>query len=207
MSALFLDSPQELSKRIDRLLQHLKFAAELHRLQRPGRTAVLPDLIWLLFVDAMETSHSIRNAEQSRLSSLHSRFPRSRVDELETFVQRLSRLQEGLPEFEATQTRVAASEAAIERMVDVLDLMRFVRAGRAGADPVRLKRVVLARASGLSLEQCARIWDRNRLSEFDRRSFHDIKTRVIGQIIKGMADEFGLVRTGNVVERRSAGAR
>lgn len=198
MSPLFLDTPSELSKRIDRLIRHLRQADEAHHMRRPGRTPSMIEGLWVLLQDAMETARRTPDVERRRLGSMKSSWPGARIDELEAFVARLSRLQQGLPEFEATEVRATVSEAAVDRMVDVLDLLRFVRQDRDAARPLR---VVLARAAGLSLEQCGRVWDRSRAQPLDRRAFHDIKTRILGRIAKGMAEEFGLVRTGRGYER------
>jgi hypothetical protein len=200
MPVLFLDTPLELSKRIDRLIEHLRRAEEMHPGRRPGRTPSMIDSLWVLLQDAMETARRTPDVERRRLGSMKGSWPTARVDAIEDFVARLSRLQQGLPEFEATEVRVAVSEAAVDRMVDVLDLLRFVRQDRDATRPLR---VVLARAAGLSLEQCGRVWDRSRAQPLDRRAFHDMKTRILGRIAKGMADEFGLLRAGGDFQRLS----
>jgi hypothetical protein len=81
-------------------------------------------------------------------------------------------------------------------MVDVLDLVRLVE----DRERDRLRRVVLARASGLSIQQCGRIWDKHRIG-FDRRAMNDLQQRFIGQILVGLDKHFGLVRTSRGFRR------
>jgi hypothetical protein len=92
--------------------------------------------------------------------------------------------------------RTTVSAADVDRMVDVLDLVRLVE----DRERDRLRRVVLARASGLSIQQCGRIWDKHRIG-FDRRAMNDLQQRFIGQILVGLDKHFGLVRTSRGFRR------
>ncbi|RVC47616.1 hypothetical protein EN781_00325 [Mesorhizobium sp. M4A.F.Ca.ET.090.04.2.1] len=200
MTKLFLDTPKELEKRIDRLVEHLRHAEFLffnvskHGLPSPR------DLLWLLLSDAMETASNVPRDDLRMVSHVGTVMPGTRDTADLAYAREVARLQAGMPQYDRTSVKSVPSEQAIERMVDVFDLMRFVIAGRAGKDVLRMKRTVMARAAGLSLEQCGRIWDRHRI-DFDRRAMHDLKQLVLGQILKGIEKQFGLVRTSRSFRR------
>lgn len=200
MSSLFLDKPGELEKRIDRLVEHFRHAEYLFYLKSPKGLPTPHDLLWLLIADAVHTARLLPDVERRMVSRVGSAMPSARETEQEAFVRERSRLMDGMPQYDATEVRVVVHEDASDRMVDVLDLLRFVVGGHNGKDVLRMKRTVVARAAGLSIEQCGRIYDKHRLG-FDRRAMWDIKQRIIGQVLKGIEREFGLVRTSRSFRR------
>lgn len=200
MTSLFLDKPAELEKRIDRLVDHFRHAENLFFTKNPHGLPSPRDLLWLLIEDAVHTARSMPFQELRLVQRVASALPATRdTIEAATFREN-ARLEAGMNQYDTTVVRVAVNESSIDRMVDILDLFRFVVGGRAGKDAIRMKRVVQARAAGLSIEQCGRVWDRHRI-DFDRRSMHDIKSKVLGQILQGIERTFGLVRTSRSFRR------
>jgi hypothetical protein len=200
VSKLFLDKPDELEKRIGRLLEHFRHAEFLFFNVAKRGLPSPRDLLWLLLCEAMETARNVPRDDLRLISRVGSVGMGARDTADLAYAREVSRLQSGMPQYDQTTVRSVPSEQAIDRMVDVFDLMRFVVAGRRGKDVLRTKRVVMARAAGLSLEQCGRIWDKHRLG-FDRRSMHDVKMLVLGQILKGIEQHFGLVKTSRSFRR------
>ena len=210
MTAPFLDSPAELEKRIDRLVEHFRHAEYLFYASKPRGIPNPRDLLWLLLKDAMHTARNMPDAERAKLSRVGTSMPEVRaaiydvasLHELEQqdYEAQVSRLRDGMRQYDHIQVRETPSETAIDRMTDVLDLLRFVKAGRGGKTVSRLRRCVLARASGLTIEQCGRIWDKHR-TDFDRRAMHDLKSLTLGQILVGIEKHFGLVKTSRGFRR------
>lgn len=207
MTGLFRDTPRDLEKRIDRLVEHFRHAEYLFFLNNPRGLPTPSELLWLLVCDAVRTAQHMPDVERRMVSRVGSAMPSARVTIDQAYEVELSRLLDnselvsrGLPKHTSAPIREAVNQSDADRMVDVLDLLRFVVGGRAGKDALRMKRVVLARAAGLSLEQCGRVWDKHRLN-FDRRSMHDIKSRVLGQILGNIEKEFGLIRTSRGFRR------
>lgn len=195
MKSLFLDSPAEMEKRIDRFIEHMRHA-EVMFFETSKRGLPTPrDLLWLLFADAVDTQRKMRNVERRMVSHVGSAMPSWRETELEARVRELSRLGDGMPQYDATEVHVVVHQSAVDRMVDIMDLLRFVRAGRQGRDATRYKRTFLAHAGGHGVEFCTRVWDKHRVDIMSRQSLHDIKSRVLGQILAGIERDFGLVRT------------
>lgn len=189
-----------MEKRIQRLLQHFRHAEYLFFNANRTGLPTPRDLLWLLLTDAMETASNVPRDDLRMVKHVGTVMPATRDTIQEDHARRVARLQSGIPEYDNTSVRSVPSEEAIDRMVDVFDLLRFVVAGRAGKDVLRIKRTVMGRAAGLSLEQCGRIFDKHR-TDFDRRSMHDIKQLVLGQVLKGIETEFGLVRTSRSFRR------
>jgi hypothetical protein len=204
VSKLFLDKPEDLEKRIERLLAHFRHAEYVYFniTNKRGGMPSPRDLLWLLLSDAMETARNVPRDDLRMVSHVGSVGMGARDTADLAYAREVSRLQSGMPQYDQTAVRSVPSEQAIDRMVDVFDLMRFVVAGRKGKDVLRYKRVVMARAAGLSLEQCGRIWDKHR-TDFDRRSMHDLKVLVLGQILKGIEKQFGLVKTSRGFRRQT----
>ncbi|MES0071877.1 hypothetical protein [Mesorhizobium sp. M0058] len=200
MGSLFLDTPANLEKRVDRLVEHFRHAEYLFYLKTPKGLPTPRDLLWLLVSDSVHTARQMPDLERRMVSRVGSAMPSARETEGERHQRELSRLLDGMPQYDATEVRVVVHEDASDRMVDILDLLRFVIGGHNGKDVLRMKRTAVARAAGLSIEQCGRIYDKHRLG-FDRRAMHDIKGRVLGQILAGIEREFGLVRTSRSFRR------
>lgn len=211
-AAKFAEPVRERTKRIDRLMQHFRFAEAAWFIANEGKKG-LPTpmgLLWLLVQDAVHTSQNLPDRERQALSRVGSVMPEMRaashdlasVHELNRrdYEAQVARLQAGMRQQEHIKVRETPSGEAVDRMTDVLDLFRFVVAGRKGKDASRLKAVVRARAAGLSLEQCGRIWDAQR-KDFDRKAMSDTKQRVLGQILSGIEREFGLIRTSRSFRR------
>lgn len=209
MSSLFRDSPADFQRRIDRLVEHFRHAESVWFVRNDGKKG-LPtprDLLWILICDAVNTSRIIPDKERRMVSKMPSALPQSRVTPDQAYSVELSRLldndelaRRGLPARHEPKVRETVHESDIDRMVDVMDLFRFVVGGRNGKDVLRMKRTVIARAYGLTLEQCGRVYDKHRL-DFDRRAMHDLKSRVVGQMLAGIEKEFGLVRTSRSFRR------
>lgn len=200
MTSLFRDKPRDLEKRIDRLVEHFRHAENLF-FSRNRRGLPTPrDLLWLLISDAVHTARLMPDEERRAVSRVGSVMPSTRVTVDQAYQVELSRLLDGMPQYDATEVRVVVNQAAADRMVDILDLLRFVVGGHNGKDVLRMKRTVIARAAGLSMEQCGRVYDKHRLG-FDRRAMHDIKSRVLGQVLVGIEREFGLIRTSRSFRR------
>lgn len=197
---LFLDKPAEAEKRIERLIGHFRHAEYVFYASRPTGIPTPRELVWLLLQDAMHTARNLRDEERAMVSRVATVMPATRDTIDEAYQRELSRLLDGMAQYDATEVRQTPNETAVDRMVDILDLLRFVVSGRKGRDVLRLKRCVLARAAGLSLEQCGRIFDRHRI-DFDRRAMHELKSRVVGQILAGIERDFGLVRTSRSFRR------
>lgn len=201
---LFRDSPQEMERRVDRLVAHFRHAEFLFYESKPRGVPNARDLLWLLLQEAVHTARNMPDAERAMVSRIGSTMPSARAAshdavgigalEREDYEVQVSRLRDGMRQHDHIKVKETPTETATDRMVDILDLLRFVKAGRRGKDAQRMKRCVLARAAGLTIEQCGRIWDRDRI-DFDRRAMWDIRSRVLGQILKGIETEFGLVRT------------
>lgn len=191
---LFRDSPEEMEKRIDRLVAHFRHAEFLFYQSKPRGVPNARDLLWLLIAEAVQTARALPDRERAMVGRVGSVLPSVRDTPGDARFRENARLDAGMSQYDRPNVRETVHEAAADRMVDILDLLRFVVGGRGGKDAKRMKRCVLARAGGLTIEQCGRIWDRDRI-DFDRRSMHDIKSRVVGQILKGIETEFGLVRT------------
>lgn len=200
MNGLFLDSPSELEKRVGRLVEHFRHAEFIFFQSNPKGLPTPSGLLWILLQDAMHTARNTPDLERRMVSRVGSAMPSTRVTDNAAYQTELSRLLDGIPQFDAKEVRSTVNEAAVDRMVDVLDLLRLIVGGRRGKDVARMKRVVLARAAGLTIEQCGRIWDRSRI-DFDRRSFHDIKSRVLGQLLAGIETHFWLKRTSRGFRR------
>lgn len=201
MKSLFLDSPAEMEKRIDRFIEHMRHA-EVVFFENSKRGLPTPrELLWLLFADAVDTQRKMKNVERAMVSRVGSAMPASRDTEREAHVRELSRLQDGMPQYDATEVRVVVHQSAADRMVDIMDLLRFVRAGRQGQDALRYKRTFLAHAGGHGVEFCTRVWDKHRVDIMSRQSLNDIKSRVLGQILAGIEKDFGLVRTSRGFRR------
>ncbi len=202
MSSLFLDKPNDFNKRVDRLVEHFRLAETWFFIKNARGLPTPRDLLWLLICDAVHTARLLPDVERRMVSRMGSAMPSARETELEARIREVSRLADGMPQYDDTEVRVVVHEDASDRMVDVLDLLRFVVGGHNGKDVLRMKRTVVARAAGLSIEQCGRIYDKHRLG-FDRRAMWDIRNRVLGQILKGIETEFGLVRTSRGFRRLS----
>lgn len=200
MTKLFLDSPKDLERRIERLLGHLRHAEYLFFNSNKTGLPTPRDLLWLLLQDAMETARDVPRDDLRMVKHVGTVMPATRDTAELAYAREISRLQSGMPQYDRTSVKTVPSEQAVERMVDVFDLLRFVVAGRNGKDVQRIKRTVMGRAAGLSLEQCGRIFDKHR-TDFDRRSMHDLKQLVLGQILKGIEDQFGMVRTSRSFRR------
>lgn len=200
MAGLFLDKPADMEKRIERLIGHFRHAESVFYATKPRGIPTPRDLLWLLLQDAMHTARYVQDRERAMVSRVGTVMPSTRDTIDEAYQRELSRLLDGMAQYDATEVRHTPNETAVDRMVDVLDLLRFVVAGRRGREVQRLKRSVLARAAGLSIEQCGRIFDRHRI-DFDRRAMHDLKDRVVGQVLAGIEAEFGLVRTSRSFRR------
>ncbi|WEX10320.1 hypothetical protein [Chelativorans sp. AA-79] len=196
MSGPFLDSPRDLERRIDRLVEHFRHAEWMFYAQKPKGIPSPSDLLWLLLTDAMDTVRRLPFTELRQVSAVRTYMPGARVTPADFRAMRNARLQAGMPEYDLQEPRQAVNQSAADRMVDVLDLLRFV----SGKNADRMRRVCLARAAGMSLEQCGRIWAKGR-TDFDRRAMHDIRSRVIGQILDGIAKHFGLVKTSRGFRR------
>lgn len=194
--ALFLDTPAQFDKRIERMVSHLRHAEFIHQEGTKDRVQTPAKLIWLLFQDAMQTNACITDKELNQVRRVACSLPSGRRSEFEAHVTMAQRFKEGMPIFDRSRIRRQPRAADIDRMVDVLDLLRFV----TGADAKRQKVVFLARASGLSLEQCGRIYDRHR-AEFSRQTMYSIRQAVVGQVMVGLDRHFGLVRTGRFFRR------
>jgi hypothetical protein len=196
MSALFRDSLVDREKRIDRMMLHFRHAEYLFLTSKPVGLPTPHELIWLLFQDAMHTVRNTPFTELQRVSNVRSLMPATRITDNDAFATELARLQSNLPQWDSKMVRTTVSAADVDRMVDVLDLVRLVE----DRERDRLRRVVLARASGLSIQQCGRIWDKHRIG-FDRRAMNDLQQRFIGQILVGLDKHFGLVRTSRGFRR------
>lgn len=196
MTTLFMDSPAEREKRIDRIVEHIRHAEWLHSTKKHSRAPTPATLLWLLLEDAMTTVRNTPFDELRQVSQVRSLMPQARVSDNEAWALQVARLSSGMRQWEDKQVRRAVNASDVDRMVDVLDLLRFVQ----GRDRDRLCRATLARAAGLSIDQCGRVWDRFR-TDFDRRAMHDIKQRVVGQVLDGMDRHFGLVRTSRGFRR------
>lgn len=202
MSRLFLDSPKELEKRIDRMVDHFRTAEYLFYQTKSKGIPNPRELIWLLFQDAMRTARNTPFTEIYKLRSMRSALPDTRVSEADAFATKVARLSSGMSQYDDSVVRSKVNETDLDRMVDVLDLLRFA----AGEGALRRRRVVLARAAGLTNEQCARIWDRFRVYEGPRQMayvVYDAKQRVIGDILQGMDRHFALARTSRGFRRLS----
>lgn len=194
--SLFLDKPSDRSKRIDRFVEHMRHAEGIFFTRKATGLPTPRDLLWILFQDAMHTHGQIRDQELAMVSRMGGCLPTSRVTIDEAYQLELSRLTDGIPQYDKTAVRIVVHQSDADRMTDILDLLRFVAAGRAGKDVARLTRTFLAHAMGYGPEFCTRIWDRYRVGAMSRQSLHrDVKERVIGQILAGIEREFDLVRT------------
>ena len=207
MSSLFRDSPSDLEKRIDRLVEHFRHAESVFFAQAKSGLPTPRDLLWILICDAVKTARLLPDRERAVVSRVPSALPQSRITPDQAYAVELSRLQDnddlarrGMPPKHEPLAREAVNQTDVDRMVDVMDLLRFVVGGHNGRDVQRMKRTVLARAGGLTLEQCGRVYDKHRLG-FDRRAMHDLKSRVVGQMLAGIEREFGLVRTSRSFRR------
>jgi hypothetical protein len=201
MARLFLDTPQDLEKRIDRFIEHMRHAEGIFFASNKRGLPTPRDLLWLLFADAVDTARKMPDVERRMVSRVGSAMPSARETENEAFARERSRLMDGIPQYDATEVRIVVHESAADRMVDIMDLLRFVRAGRQGADALRHKRTFLAHAGGYGVEFCTRVWDPHRVDLMSRQSLHDIKSRILGQVLAGIELEFGLVRTSRGFRR------
>lgn len=201
MTRLFLDSPKDLEKRIDRFIEHMRHAEAIFFASNKRGLPTPRDLLWLLFADAVDTARKMPDVERRMVSRVGSAMPSARETENEAFARERSRLMDGIPQYDATEVRIIVHESAADRMVDVMDLLRFVRAGRKGTDALRHKRTFLAHAGGYGVEFCTRVWDKNRVDLMSRQSLHDVKQKVLGQILAGIEQDFGLVRTSRGFRR------
>lgn len=201
--ARFLDSPAQLQKRIARIEGHFRHARMIYDATHPyGGLPMASDLVVILLRDAMYCHRMIPDAERQRLSRIKTWMPANRFSDLDAYELELSRLLTGMSAFDPTKVRVSVSADDVDRMVDVLDLLRFVRGVEANRDC----RLVLASSAGLTLEQCARVWDRFRVwgsMREVRRLIREAEQRIAGQILSGMARDFGLVAVGPTLRRQS----
>lgn len=198
---LFHDTPAERERRVDRLIEHFRQAEVWWSINHEGKKG-LPtprDFLWLLICDAERTVRLLPD-EVRKVSRVGTVLPAVRDTLQADQFRRNARLEAGMAEYDAAETREIASDSAADRMTDILDLFRFVTGGRAGADAARLKRCVRACAAGFPVEQCGRVYDKHRIG-FDRRAMEDIKDRVLGQILAGIATEFNLVKTNHGFRR------
>ncbi len=203
MKRLFLDTPAELEKRIDRFIEHMRHAEDIFFTKNKRGLPTPRDLIWLLFADAVDTARNMPDVERRMVAKVGSAMPSSRETEHQAYVRELSRMADGMPQYDTTEVRIVVHQSAADRMVDIMDLLRFVRAGRQGQDAQRYKRTFLAHAGGHGVEFCTRVWDRHRVDIMPRQSLHDVKSRVLGQILAGIEKEFGLVRTSRGFRRKT----
>ena len=201
MVRLFLDTPADLEKRIDRFIEHMRHAEDIFFVTSKRGLPTPRDLLWLLFADAVDTARNMRDQERRMVSKVGSAMPSARDTENERRVRELARLIDGMPQYDDTEVRIVVHESAADRMVDIMDLLRFVRAGRQGQDALRYKRTFLAHAGGYGPEFCTRVWDKHRSDMMSRQTLHDVKSRVLGQILAGIEQEFGLVRTSRGFRR------
>ena len=201
MKRLFLDTPAEMEKRIDRFVEHMRHAEGIFFASNKRGLPAPRDLLWILFADAVDTARNMPDVERRMVSRVGSAMPSSRETEHHAYVRELSRMAAGMPQYDTTEVRTVVHESAADRMVDIMDLLRFVRAGRQGQDAQRYKRTFLAHASGHGVEFCTRVWDRHRVDIMSRQALHDVKSRVLGQILAGIEKEFGLVRTSRSFRR------
>ncbi|WP_027163399.1 hypothetical protein [Mesorhizobium sp. WSM1293] len=201
MGRLFLDTPADKEKRIDRFIEHMRHAEGVFFASNKRGLPTPRDLLWLLFADAVDTQRQMQNVERRMVSRVGSAMPSSRETEGEAFIRERSRLEDGMAQYDTSEVRIVVHQSAADRMVDIMDLLRFVRAGRQGQDALRYKRTFLAHAGGNGAEFCTRVWDKHRVDIMSRQSLHDIKSRVLGQILAGIEQEFGLVRTSRGFRR------
>lgn len=190
-----------MERRIDRFIEHMRHAENAFFASNKPGLPTPRDLLWLLFADAVDTARKMPDVERRMVSRIGSAMPSARETENEAFARERSRLMDGMPQYDATEVRVVVHESAADRMTDVMDLLRFVRAGRQGADALRHKRTFLAHAGGYGVEFCTRVWDKHRVDLMSRQSLHDLKGKVLGQILAGIEAEFGLVRTSRSFRR------
>lgn len=198
---IFFDTPSQLEKRIERMVEHFRHAEWIFENQKllhrkDSRRKATSDLLWLLVQDAMHTVRNMPDNDRRRLAKLPTIMPGTRISFQEAYEIELSRLQAGMSQYDYKEQRSTINQSDVARMVDVLDLMRLVQHRNARL----MVRVTLARAAGLSIEQCGRIWDRHRI-DFDRRAFHDIKSRTLGQILLGLEVELGLAKSARGLRR------
>lgn len=203
MKRLFLDTPVDLEKRIDRFIEHMRHAEDIFFAKNPHGLPTARDLLWVLFADAVDTARNMPDVERRMVARVGSAMPSSRETEHQAYVRELSRMADGMPQYDTTEVRIVVHESAVDRMVDIMDLLRFVRAGRAGQEVQRYKRTFLAHAGGHGVEFCTRVWDPYRTEVMSRQSLNDVKNRVLGQILAGIEQEFGLVRTSRSFRRLS----
>ncbi|PWJ81547.1 hypothetical protein C7441_11079 [Pseudaminobacter salicylatoxidans] len=182
------------------MIEHFRHAESIFFVQAKRGLPTPRDLLWILITDAVRTAQHMPDLDRAAVSRVGSAMPAARDTESDAHQRQLSRLMDGMPEYDATGVRVVVHETDVDRMVDILDLLRFVVGGHNGRDVLRMKRCVVARAAGLTIEQCGRVYDKHRQG-FDRRAMWDIRTRVLGQILAGIEREFGLVRTSRSFRR------
>lgn len=199
---LFLDTPAEFEKRIDRMVAHIRHAEMLYDATKPQRGPDRRDanrsreFIWLLLRDAMHTARNTPDNDRRRLEAMPTIMPGTRVTLQDAWEITVSRLQAGMSAYDATKVRQTINQSDQDRMLDVLDLLRFVQ----GRNARRMVKVTQGDAAGLSLEQCLHIWAP--YSEgLDRRTLFDIRSRTLGQMLQGLDEHFGLVRTARGFRR------
>ncbi|MGB3833738.1 MAG: hypothetical protein WA975_17955 [Mesorhizobium sp.] len=206
MSSLFLDNPKELERRVERLVDHFKHADHLLRenskVRSRSRTPIR--LLWVLFEEAGRTARSMPDRELQMVRGAGSSMPKWRLTEAEAYAIELGRRLD--PRFstpyDRSKTIRLSDGEAVNRMVDVYDLLRFVR--KEGWQ--RRRAVLMARTSGLTVEQCSRIWNRHLAYEGPRhRSLvvNDAIQRALSEILLGIQEHFYLRHTGRGFERLS----
>ena len=195
MSGFQHDSERDRKVRIERLIVHLRHGQYLFLSTTRKRAPSPHDVYWVLFCDAMKTARNMPDTELDKVRRVRSSMPDVRFSPQDAYEIELDRLRCGMSQYDPVRVKQPVSETDVERMVDILDLLRFV--GGKG-NIVVIKKTFLARAAGLTLEQCARIWNRHQ-TDFDRRKLSYLKRRVIGQVIKGVKDEFKINGHGRTI--------
>ena len=107
--ARFLDSPAELDKRIDRLLDHLRFARTRFDHTNVRGLPTPAQLVLILIKDAMYTHRMLPDLEHGRLSKIRTLMPQTRFSDRDVYDLELSRLLSGMSAFDPTRVRVSVS--------------------------------------------------------------------------------------------------
>ncbi|MCB1423210.1 MAG: hypothetical protein KDJ69_12245 [Nitratireductor sp.] len=176
-------------KAADEVFQYLKTCDYLARESVFKREPTPYDVLNFAFKDAMRTHRKIPDRERTMLNSMRSTMPEVTRSDKELYDIQLDRLLSGMPSHYGNTQLKHYDRMALDRMMMAFDLLNFIQS----KDWHRLRKLVLLRANGATVDQCSRFWNKRRPT-FSRQYLLQLIQKAYGQVYVGLERKHGIYR-------------